>query len=190
MRVTARQTGNSCQMKPATSSLSDTIVVAPEGEVDIARLDEFRDALYDAARQAQQLLVVDLSHVESIDSSGRGALIELHHRLGREQRQLAVVAPGGTAAALILNLTGLQNRLPTYKRGKPRPTIPPGPHATPHAGIRRDRAPCSRRGSPRRSRCSNRRTSTYRARAGRRFVLVAAPMWGTSGRVQQLPAGD
>jgi anti-anti-sigma factor len=95
--------------------LSDPIVISPEGELDNARLGEFRAALYDAARQAEQLLVVDLSHVESIDSSGLGALVELHHRLRREKRQLAIVAPGGTAAALILNLSGLRNRLPTYE---------------------------------------------------------------------------
>ena len=102
-------------MEEARSPLPDPIVIAPEGELDIARLGEFRAALYDAARQAEQLLVVDLSHVESIDSSGVGALVDLHHRLRREKRQLAVVAPGGTAAALILNLSGLRNRLPTYE---------------------------------------------------------------------------
>ena len=102
-------------MKAARSPLSDPIVITPEGELDIARLGEFRAVLYDAARQAEQLLVVDLSHVESIDSSGLGALVELHHHLRREKRQLAVVAPGGTAAALILNLSGLRNRLPTYQ---------------------------------------------------------------------------
>jgi anti-anti-sigma factor len=96
--------------------LSDPIVSAPEGELDIARLGEFRAALNEAAREAEQLLlVVDLSHVESIDSSSLGALVELHHRLRREKRQLAVVAPSGTAAALILNLSGLQDRLPTYQ---------------------------------------------------------------------------
>jgi anti-anti-sigma factor len=115
MRVAARQTGIPVSMKPATSPLSDTVVITPEGEVDIARLDEFRAALYDAARQAEQLLVVDLSRLDAIDSSGISALVELHHRLGREQRQLAVVAPGGTAGALILNLSGLRNRLPTYE---------------------------------------------------------------------------
>ena len=59
--------------------------------------------------------MVDLSDVESIDSSGIGMLVELRHRLRRRERQLAVVAPGGTAAALILNLSGLRNRLPTYE---------------------------------------------------------------------------
>jgi anti-sigma B factor antagonist len=102
-------------MEAAKSSLTEPIVIAPEGELEIARFDEFRDTLYDAARQAEQLLVVDLSHVEFIDSSSLGALVELHHRLQRENRQLAVIAPGGTAAALILNLSGLRNRLPTYE---------------------------------------------------------------------------
>ena len=95
--------------------MPDPIVFAPEGELDIARLGEFRAALYDAAREAEQLLVVDLSDVELIDSSSLGALDEVHRRLRREKRQLAVVAPGGTAAALILNLSGLRNRLPTYE---------------------------------------------------------------------------
>jgi anti-anti-sigma factor len=102
-------------MEAARSPVSNPIVIAPEGELDIARLGEFRAALHDAARQAHQLLVVDLSHVESIDSSSLGALDEVHHRLRREKRQLAVVAPGGTAAALILNLSGLRHRLPTYE---------------------------------------------------------------------------
>ena len=96
--------------------MSDPIVIAPEGELDIARLGEFRAALNEAACEAEQLLlVVDLSHVESIDSSGLGALVELHHHLRREKRQLAIVASGGTAAALILNLSGLQDRLPVYR---------------------------------------------------------------------------
>jgi anti-anti-sigma factor len=107
---------NSSQPEAQRSTLSDPIVIAPEGDLDIARIGEFRAVLNDAARDAEQLrIVVDLSHLESIDSSGLGALVELHHRLRREKRQLAVVAPSGTAAALILNLSGLQNRLPTYE---------------------------------------------------------------------------
>ena len=95
--------------------MSDALVIAPEGELDIACLGEFRALLHDAARHTEQLLVVDLSRVESIDSGGFAALVELDHRLRRRNRQLAVVAPGGTAAALILNLSGLRNRLPLYE---------------------------------------------------------------------------
>lgn len=59
------------------------MVIAPEGELDIARLGEFRGALNDAASKAEQLLLlVDLSQVESIDSIGLGALVELHTASG------------------------------------------------------------------------------------------------------------
>jgi len=57
---------------------------------------------------------VDLSCVSFIDSSGLGALVELHNRLRRDRRQLAVVAPAGTAAALLLNLAGLQSRMSIF----------------------------------------------------------------------------
>jgi anti-anti-sigma factor len=93
--------------------LSEPIVIAPEGELDFARIAEFRDAL-SRADTAAVTIVVDLSSVSFIDSSGLGALVELHNRVRRENRRLAVVAPGGTAAAVLLNLSGLQNRMPIF----------------------------------------------------------------------------
>ena len=59
--------------------------------------------------------MVDLSRLEFIDSRGLGALVETHNRLRRENRQLAVIAPGGRAAAVLLNLSGLHTRLATYE---------------------------------------------------------------------------
>ena len=90
----------------------EPFVIAPEGELDIASVGPFRDALAQAERRAGQDVVVDLSEVSFIDSSGLGALVDLHNRLRRDNRELAVVAPGGTAAAVLLNLAGLRNRLP------------------------------------------------------------------------------
>jgi len=87
-------------------------VIAPEGELDIARVGEFRTALSDAAREGAAV-VVDLSQVSFIDSSGLGALVELHNRLRRSRRQLAVIAPEGSATAVLLDLAGLRGRLPT-----------------------------------------------------------------------------
>jgi anti-anti-sigma factor len=92
--------------------LSEPIVIAPEGELDIAHVGEFRDALSQAA--AADAVVVDLTSVSFIDSSGLGALVDLHNRLRRNNRRLAVVAPGGTAAALLLNLSGLQSRMSIF----------------------------------------------------------------------------
>lgn len=94
--------------------MPDTTVIVPEGELDIAHIDRFRGALSNAASGDDVRIVVDLSDVSFIDSSGLGALVELHNRLRRNKRQLAVVAPGGTAAAVLINLAGLGGRLPVF----------------------------------------------------------------------------
>jgi anti-anti-sigma factor len=93
--------------------LSGPVVVAPEGELDFARISEFRDALSRADRAAVSI-VVDLSSVSFIDSGGLGALVDLYGRVRRGNRRLAVVAPQGTAAAVLLNLSGLQTRMPIF----------------------------------------------------------------------------
>ena len=91
---------------------SEPKVIAPEGELDVAHVGEFRAAVSEAAREADGRLVVDLAEVSFIDSSGLGALLELYNRLRRSGRRLAVVAPGGSAPAVLLDLAGLRGRLP------------------------------------------------------------------------------
>jgi anti-sigma B factor antagonist len=95
--------------------LSDTAVITPEGELDIAHMADFRAALFDAADGEALRLVVDLSNASFIDSSGLGALVEMHHRLRRDKRQLAVVAPRGTAVMVLINLAGLRDRLAIFE---------------------------------------------------------------------------
>jgi anti-sigma B factor antagonist len=89
-------------------------VVAPEGELDVATLDDFRAALSDAASPPAEAVVVDLGEVSFIDSSSLGAVIEAGDRLRRDRRRLAVVAPPGSAAAVALELTGLRGRLAIF----------------------------------------------------------------------------
>jgi anti-anti-sigma factor len=89
------------------------VVIAPEGELDFARVGEFRDALSRADRSGVSI-VVDLSSVSFIDSSGLGALVDLYSRVRRGNRRLAVVAPRGTAPAVLLNLSGLHTRMPIF----------------------------------------------------------------------------
>ena len=90
-------------------------IVAPEGDVDIATARDFRGELFRAADASPGILVVDLSRVDFIDSTGLGAVVEAHERLRREQRVVAVVAPAGSSAALILNLSGLNEGLRIFE---------------------------------------------------------------------------
>ena len=96
-------------------SAPEPTVIAFEGELDISRSGDFRAVLWETARGGAADVLVDLSQVSLIDSSGLGALIELHERLRRSKRRLAVVAPAGSAPAVLLDLAGLRGRLPTFE---------------------------------------------------------------------------
>ena len=95
--------------------MAEPTIIAPEGELDIESEDDFRGALGDAAGRAADVLVVDLSDVSFIDSRSVSAVIEAHDRLRRDKRQLLVVAPRGSAAALVLTLAGLRTRLSVFE---------------------------------------------------------------------------
>ncbi len=86
-------------------------IVMPSGDLDIASVDEFRKVLDDASQPPTETLIVDLSDVGFMDSSGLRVILETNERLRREHRSVAVVAPRGTAAAVLLTLAGLRRTL-------------------------------------------------------------------------------
>lgn len=95
--------------------MSEPAVITPKGEIDFAGIAAFRAALVKAVQSEARRVVVDLGHVSFIDSTGLGALVELHTQLRRENRELAVVAPGGTTAAVLMELAGIRGRLPIFE---------------------------------------------------------------------------
>jgi anti-sigma B factor antagonist len=95
--------------------LRDPIIIAPEGELDLARLGEFRRELFKAAREQTAAVLVDLTDVSFIDSSALTGLLELQSRFRSTNRQLAVLAPRGSAVAVVLGLTGLRDRLSIHE---------------------------------------------------------------------------
>jgi anti-sigma B factor antagonist len=56
-------------------------------------------------------VIVDLSAVSFIDSSALGVIVQADQRLGRQGRGLAVVAPKGTAAADLVEITRVDRSL-------------------------------------------------------------------------------
>jgi anti-sigma B factor antagonist len=92
--------------------MSRSVVIAPEGELDLHASRALSPQLSAAAEQSDlSLLVVDLSAVTFIDSSGLGAILQAHRRLGRQGRRVTVVVPKGSAAAVVLELAGLTSVL-------------------------------------------------------------------------------
>ena len=88
-------------------------VVTPEGRLDLASASEFKQALNDAVNAGDRILIVDLSKVPFVDSSGLGALIS-----GMKATRLAGgdlrIAQVGEQARLILELTTLDKVMKLY----------------------------------------------------------------------------
>jgi anti-sigma B factor antagonist len=70
----------------------ETQLVAVYGDVDLKTAQSFRHALDDAAQDAKPRLIVDMSEVPFMDSSGLGALIGAQKAI-RAHTQLVVVCP-------------------------------------------------------------------------------------------------
>ena len=68
-------------------------VVAARGEVDVATAPALRDGLEEALEQDIGAVVVDLTGVTFIDSTGLGVLIGARRRCMEAGRELRVVVP-------------------------------------------------------------------------------------------------
>jgi anti-sigma B factor antagonist len=91
----------------------ETVIVRLAGEFDIACEECFEAALQPFEEQ-QDSIVVDLSALRFIDSSGLQLLIAAHERARRDGFHLAVV-PGEGPARQALELTGLGRVLPIFE---------------------------------------------------------------------------
>ena len=85
--------------------LDGSVVVSLAGELDLYNAHEVRDALADAAEQKPERIVVDLSHVEFVDSTALGLLIEASSRL--ENRRAFLLAAPGLSTRRALEISGL-----------------------------------------------------------------------------------
>lgn len=66
-----------------------------EGELDIATASRLIGVLNGAVQEALRSLVVDLTEVDFMDSTGLALLINAHRRLTRRRKGFAVVCPPG-----------------------------------------------------------------------------------------------
>jgi len=83
------------------------------GSLDIATSAALRTALVDASAHERHELVVDLTSVEFLDSTGLGALIGAHKRATEHQGSVRLVAQEGQILRL-LRITGLLTVFPVY----------------------------------------------------------------------------
>ncbi|MFD0775420.1 STAS domain-containing protein [Streptomonospora algeriensis] len=80
----------------------DTVVVAVQGEIDIATADDMRDRMLAAAgERGSAVLVADLSEVDFFDASGVRALMAVRRRLNARGVRMVL---GGPSAAVVRTL--------------------------------------------------------------------------------------
>ena len=83
---------------------TDTVVVAPAGDLDTATVDALHDEVAAHQRTGAQRVVVDLSGVSFIDSRGLGVLLVLRNAAKRAGHDLVLV-PGPPRIQRVFALT-------------------------------------------------------------------------------------
>jgi anti-sigma B factor antagonist len=81
------------------------------GEFDMAVAARVEDELASLRRSSPRELVVDLSDVTFLDSTGLHVLVRLHAAAQEERFQLSIVR-GGDAVERVFEVTGLDSVLP------------------------------------------------------------------------------
>jgi anti-anti-sigma factor len=90
----------------------DGTVVAPRGELDMATAGELRAAL-DAAQEA---LILDLSGLRFLDTSGLRLVLETAEQAKRDGRAFTVV-PGAPAVQRLFEVAGVTELVPFRDEG-------------------------------------------------------------------------
>ncbi|MGZ3498797.1 MAG: STAS domain-containing protein [Vulcanimicrobiaceae bacterium] len=91
----------------------DALVFKLRGSLDLATAPSVRAALLEAADDGKHEIIVDLTQLEFLDSTGLGALIGAYRRAMEHQGRVALVVNDGPIARL-LNITGLMRIFSVY----------------------------------------------------------------------------
>lgn len=90
------------------------LVITPMGELDVAAVRDLGPQLNEAAGQLDRPVVIDLTRVTFLDSTALGALVQADARLLRGGRRLHLAVRPGSAPAVTLDLTRIDQRLAVH----------------------------------------------------------------------------
>ncbi len=95
---------------PTRTTESGVVVIRPEGALNMMSAPALRAQFHDLVQQGQKRLVVDLSGVETVDSSGLGVLISGLKAVRQSGGDLKITSPG-EQARMVLELCNLNTVL-------------------------------------------------------------------------------
>jgi anti-sigma B factor antagonist len=85
----------------------DATVARLAGEIDMSNAQELGDAISSRVTGDARAVIIDLSELNYIDSSGLAMLFELERRLTSRRQTLRIVVPPGASIRRALELGGL-----------------------------------------------------------------------------------
>lgn len=88
------------------------LIAAFQGEIDSSNAAELRLALSERLPSAASALILDLSNVGYIDSSGIHLLFDLGRRLAARRQALRLVVPDGAPMRRVLQLCAIEGVAP------------------------------------------------------------------------------
>jgi anti-anti-sigma factor len=90
----------------------DVVIARLTGELDIAIAESVGRKIADAVPTSARGLVVDMSALDFMDSSGVSMLFGLNRQLGSRRQQLRVVASAGGPVARVLEIVEFARAAP------------------------------------------------------------------------------
>ena len=98
----------------STRAESRSVIVAIEGELDIATADDLREHVQQAMDEHGPWLILDLSALDFMDSSGLNVIINAY-RTVREQNGSLSLAALNERVTKVVRLVGLHRQVPVHK---------------------------------------------------------------------------
>jgi anti-anti-sigma factor len=92
----------------------EVVVARLTGELDIAAAETTGRRIAEAVPSSARGVVVDMSELGFIDSSGVSMLFALARRVGSRRQELRVVAPAGTPVARVLDIVEFARAAPVH----------------------------------------------------------------------------
>ena len=86
-------------------------MLSVEGELDLATAPDLRATVLDRADEGERRIVIDMTSVPFVDSSGLGAIVACLKHVRELGGDLVVVAPEGSPTRKLFVLTGLEDAI-------------------------------------------------------------------------------
>jgi anti-sigma B factor antagonist len=97
-------------------SVEGVTVARVEGDIDISNAQELGDALIAAMSNESLGLVLDLTPLDYLDSSGVHLILGLNGRLRARRQKLRTVAPADAPLRAVLEITAADKTVPVDER--------------------------------------------------------------------------